>query len=69
MSCIFGVKFPKRGIKVKTTHIYNKFSVTAQIWTDIYESKNLQKKVIRSGSYFSFWSSLLLCLPRTKCMV
>lgn len=68
MSRIFGVKLPKRGIKVKTTHIYNRFSVTAQIWTDIYESKNLQK-VIRSGSYFGFWSSLLLCLPRMKCMV
>lgn len=37
MSSIFGVKLPKRGGTVKVTHIYNRFSVTAEIWTDIYE--------------------------------
>lgn len=37
MSSIFGVKFPKRTRKVRVAVIYNRFSVTAQIWTDIYE--------------------------------
>ena len=44
MSYIFRVKFPKRGTKVKATHIYNRFSVAAQIWTDIYMSLRICRR-------------------------